>query len=205
MKKFVYVFIAALTATFVMSAAACDSNVPANTEKPVVSEPSKVVSEISETSETSEISEISETSEVSDVSEESVESSAPETSTVSKDEESAATVSKTYLYDSLEEYVADPTIQSAMASSSTDEITCGIEIEGDDTLVIKYTYQTEIDEEQLPMMGELLLEQLQNYDSMFTTMKQEIQTYVNVEDPHIKMAYYTMDGTLIAEYEPENY
>lgn len=176
MKKSVYVLIAVLTAAFVISAAACGSNAPANSgESSVISEPSKVVSEVSETS------------------------------VVSKAEESSSITSKTYLYSSLEEYAAAPEIQSVLTSLSTDEIDCSIEIEGDNMLIMKYTYKTELDDSQLDMMGELLLEQLENYDSMFTSMKNEIETYVNIQDPHIKMAYYTMDGRLIAEYEPENY
>lgn len=107
-------------------------------------------------------------------------------------------------YASIEEYVQNSDVQDVAKAASNSTVKCEIVADGD-ALIMKYTYQVDIDESKISELATQLETQLAKQTSLFTNMKNELKNSVNVENPSVKMAYYTKDGKLIVEYEPKSY
>lgn len=107
-------------------------------------------------------------------------------------------------YNSIAEYAQASEVQEVAQKASNSTIKCEVVGQGD-TLLFKYIYQIDLDEDLIPTLATELEKELAKKTELFTNMKDELKVNVNVANPSVKMAYYTKDGTLITEYEPENY
>lgn len=130
------------------------------------------------------------------------ESTTPATPTTPEESSKPENTDKPYA--SVAEYAKSSEIQKVAESASNSTLKCEIAADGD-VLIMKYTYQTDIDESLIPELATQLKKQLEKQTTLFTNMKDELKANVNVANPSVKMVYYTKDGTLITEYEPENY
>lgn len=114
--------------------------------------------------------------------------------------------SSSYKYDSLEEYVQDSEVQAEASAATNTTAKCEIVSEGN-ALIVRYTYLIDLEEDIIPTLSERLKESMTESieaKSMLQEMKKELKAYVNVKDPVVKMQYYTKDGRLLAEYEPDD-
>lgn len=114
--------------------------------------------------------------------------------------------SSSYKYDSLEEYVQDSEVQAEASAATNTTAKCEIVSEGN-ALIVRYTYLIDLDEDVIPTLSERLKESMTESieaKSMLQEMEKELRAYVNVTDPVVKMQYYTKDGRLLAEYEPDD-
>lgn len=107
-------------------------------------------------------------------------------------------------YSSVAEYAASDEVQEIARSANSEDATCRVFAEGD-TLVLEYNLTYDIDSSLLSQAADLIKSELDKDVSVFTDVKNELKTYCNVANPRCIMRYYTQDGTLIIEYEPENY
>ncbi|MGN0536768.1 MAG: DUF4854 domain-containing protein [Acutalibacteraceae bacterium] len=107
-------------------------------------------------------------------------------------------------FGSVADYANSDEVQKIVAKSQSEDATCRVFAEGD-TLVLEYRLTYDIESQYLSEAADLIKTELDKNPSVFTDVKNEMKVYCNVANPRCVMRYYTKDGTLIIEYEPENY
>ncbi len=109
-------------------------------------------------------------------------------------------------YGSVDEYAKSDAVQKVVreTNAGSSDAVCSAFGEGD-VLVLRYDITYDIDESLLSVYADTMKKELEKQKSVFTDMKNELKVYCDVANPRCVMRYYTKDGTLILEYEPENY
>lgn len=107
-------------------------------------------------------------------------------------------------FNSVADYANSAEVQKIVAEAQSDDATCRVFAEGD-TLVLEYKLTYDIESQYLSEAANLIKTELDKNPSVFTDVKNEMKVYCNVANPRCVMRYYTQSGTLIIEYEPENY
>lgn len=103
-------------------------------------------------------------------------------------------------YASIEAYLADPTIKSALDSmiASNDTLTIEVKAEGD-SLVYEYKYTQTY--EDIELMKQSLESSASSVESTMVGVANSLKTCVDVENPTVVMRYLNGDGALICEIE----
>ena len=103
-------------------------------------------------------------------------------------------------YTSIEAYISDPTIKSALDSAMPTDDTFTLEIKAEgESLVYEYKY-TETYEE-IELMKETLESSASSMESSMVSVANTLKSIVDVENPKVVMRYLNGDGTLISEIE----
>ena len=104
-------------------------------------------------------------------------------------------------YATVGDYLNDPTVQAQIESSKQASSGMGMDIdvyaEGDDTLVYDYTYQQHFTDAQVSAAKTQLDTQLENYESTFMAVVDELEQNVDQPNPKVKVIYRNDDGTII--------
>ena len=101
----------------------------------------------------------------------------------------------------ISDYIEDSGIKSDInnLNASLSDVKVTLAYSGSDTLIYKYAYKTYYTDEQLNSMSDSLKSYLDSRDESMEEVKKDIKQYSDVENPVIKMVFYSMDGSVIAE------
>ncbi|MFQ9933897.1 MAG: DUF4854 domain-containing protein [Lachnospiraceae bacterium] len=110
---------------------------------------------------------------------------------------------KTYMYDSIEEYVNSEEFQSSLESlmSSLEDSGMKMDITGkDNKLIYTYTYTSiTVDDDSKEAMAEALESGLTEQSSQFTSLAASLSEMIDVKDPVVQVRYIDAEGTVIYE------
>ncbi|WP_405358223.1 DUF4854 domain-containing protein [Ruminococcus sp.] len=129
----------------------------------------------------------------------------PASSAVSQTDaaQSASASSSGKQYATVKEYLDRPDVQSqinsTIESNKSDEMEMSIYAEGDDTLVYDYLFAQTYDENGVAELKTGLDKALEEKGSTFTSVAGTLKTYVEVENPKVKVVYRNGDNTVITE------
>ena len=173
------VICAMLIALVCVGFAACSSK-PNNTN-PTISVPSSVVS----------------------LNESSSQSSSSQSSSSRSSSSRSSSSSRQKPYATVKEYLDTPKVQSqinsTIESNETDDMQISAYAEGDDTLVYDYTFTKTYDENDVAKLKSGLDKALEEKASDFTSVVTTLKTYVDVENPKVKVVYRNGDNAVITE------
>ena len=120
-----------------------------------------------------------------------------------KNDQSVYSNSSNETYATVKEYLDTPEVQSQINSTieenKTDDLEMSVYAEGDDTLVYDYTYTKTYDENGVAELKSGLDTALEEKSSTFTSIAGTLKTYVDVENPKVKVIYRNGDHTIITE------
>ena len=106
-------------------------------------------------------------------------------------------------YATVKEYLDRPDVQSqinsTIESNKSDEMSMSIYAEGDDTLVYDYLFTQTYDENGVAELKSGLDKALEEKSSTFTSVADTLKTYVEAENPKVKVVYRNGDNTVITE------
>ena len=115
----------------------------------------------------------------------------------------ASSKSSDKAFATVKEYLDTPEVQSQINSTieenKTDDLEMSVYAEGDDTLVYDYTYTKTYDENGVAELKSGLDTALEEKSSTFTSIAGTLKTYVDVENPKVKVIYRNGDHTIITE------
>lgn len=120
-------------------------------------------------------------------------------STAATEAAAEPTVGKRYA--TVEEYLNDPQVQKSISSQkekSDASVTMDVFAE-ENTVVYAYTYQTHVDDEALESAKSSLDTSLTENASTFYAVIDELEKYVDVDSPAVRITYLNDDGTVITE------
>ena len=134
---------------------------------------------------------------------ESTSQAAAET-TVAETTEAEKSSNSSGKFASIEDYLNDPTVKSALDttinSSSTDDLTLEVKAE-DNKLIYEYTYTEVYEADSVELMKESLATASDSFSSTFNGVVNSLEAAVDVENPVVVTRYNNGDGTLIYEQE----
>ena len=117
--------------------------------------------------------------------------------------QSASASSSGKQYATVKEYLDRPDVQSqinsTIESNKSDEMSMSIYAEGDDTLVYDYLFTQTYDENGVAELKSGLDKALEEKSSTFTSVADTLKTYVEAENPKVKVVYRNGDNTVITE------
>lgn len=106
-------------------------------------------------------------------------------------------------YATVKEYLDTPDVQSQINSTieanKTDDMEMSVYAESDDMLVYDYTFTQTYDENGVAELKSGLDKALEEKSSTFTTVASTLKTYVDVENPKVKVIYRNGDNSIITE------
>lgn len=106
-------------------------------------------------------------------------------------------------YATVKEYLDTPEVQSqinsTIESNKSDDMEMSIYAEGDDTLVYDYLFTQTYDENGVAELKSGLDKALEEKGSTFTSVAGTLKTYVDVENPKVKVVYRNGDNAIITE------
>lgn len=104
-------------------------------------------------------------------------------------------------YASIDDYLNDPEVQKSIDSQKKDSgsaVKMDVIAQGD-TLVYQYTYAEHIDDNTVASVKQALEASLEDNAAAFTQVISELQKYVDLANPKVKIVYCNDDGSVITE------
>ncbi len=115
----------------------------------------------------------------------------------------SATKASTIMFDSIDDYLADPNVQSVLDTAKEQyKSLYDIDVysEGDNVLVYEYKLLDQIPNDSLKTIKASLKSQMKSRGATLKPLMRELKGYVDVEHPEVKVKFINKDGTEIFDY-----